>query len=262
MSRPVRIALNGASGRMGTSILELLKIDDRFELVHAVVSSSSDVHGTPVFHDRGLLRFAGDWNDAPAIDVMVDFSGPQGLDAALDHCLDHGIPLVTGTTGLGAELTASIEAASEQIALLRADNFSLGVTMLRHLLAQAAAGLPGWDLEIIETHHGRKQDAPSGTALALGDAAAQARSTTLDTAAVYQREGQTGPRREGTIGFSVVRGGDIVGEHTALLIGQGERLELTHRATDRAVFARGALQAAQWLVGRAPGSWQLEDVIA
>lgn len=261
MSRPVRIALNGASGRMGTAILELLKTDERFELVHAVVSCGSAVQNTPVSHDQDSVCFAGDWTDAPAIDVMIDFSGPQGLAAALDHCMDHGIPLVTGTTGLDAELAASMEASSEHIALLRADNFSLGVTMLRHLLAQAAAGLPEWDLEIVEAHHGRKQDAPSGTALTLGHAAAQARLTTLDAAAIYKREGQIGARREGTIGFAVVRGGDIVGEHTALLIGKGERLELTHRATDRAVFARGALQAAHWLVGRAPGRWQLEDVI-
>lgn len=262
MSRPVRLALNGASGRMGGAILDLLGADDRFELVHAVVAADSDVLDAPVPGiGDGSLRFASGWKTAPAIDVMIDFSAAAGLQAALDHCVAHGIALVSGTTGLDAGLTASMEAAAGQIALLRADNFSLGVTMLRHLLAQAAAGLPDWDLEIIEAHHGRKQDAPSGTALALGQAAAVARSTTLDKAVVYGRQGHTGARADGAIGFAVVRGGDIVGEHTALLIGQGERLELGHRATDRAVFARGALQAAHWLVGRPSGRWQLEDVI-
>ena len=145
--------------------------------------------------------------------------------------------------------------------ILRAANFSLGVAVLTRLLREAAAALPSWDLEIVEAHHGRKQDAPSGTALALGHAAAAARHTTPE-AAVYSREGQTGERIDGSIGFAVVRGGDIVGEHTAMLIGQGERLELVHRATDRSIFARGALQAAHWLAGRAPGQWQLDNVIA
>jgi 4-hydroxy-tetrahydrodipicolinate reductase len=129
-------------------------------------------------------------------------------------------------------------------------------------LREAAASLPDWDIEIVEAHHGRKQDAPSGTALALGHAAAASRATTLEATAVYTREGRPGERVDGSIGFAVVRGGDIVGEHTAMLIGQGERLELSHRATDRSIFARGALQAALWLRGRAAGQWRLEDVIA
>ena len=151
---------------------------------------------------------------------------------------------------------------ASSVAILRAANFSLGVAVLTRLLREAAAALPGWDLEIVEAHHGRKQDAPSGTALALGHAAAAARHTSLEAAAVYSRVGQTGERIDGSIGFAVVRGGDIVGEHTAMLIGQGERLELGHRATDRSIFARGALQAAHWLAGRAPGQWRLDDVIA
>ena len=134
--------------------------------------------------------------------------------------------------------------------------------MLTRLLREAAAALPDWDLEIVEAHHGRKQDAPSGTALALGQAAASARHSTLESAAVYNRQGRTGERVDGSIGFSVIRGGDIVGEHTAMLVGQGERLELVHRATDRSIFARGALQAAHWLAGRTPGQWQLDDLIA
>ncbi len=260
-SSPIRLAINGASGRMGQALLSLLRDERRFELAHAVVSPGSVHDGEPVWLGEAL-RQARDWSHAPALDVVIDFSGPAGLAATLDHCLAHGIPLVTGTTGLDAQLQARLDAAGSRIALLRAANFSLGVALLTRLLREAAAALPDWDLEIVEAHHGRKQDAPSGTALALGQAAAAARDSTLEDAAVYSREGHTGARVTGSIGFAVIRGGDIVGEHQALLIGSGERLELGHRATNRAIFARGALQAAQWLVGRAAGHWRLEDVLA
>ena len=260
-SSPIRLAINGASGRMGQALLSLLRADGRFELAHAVVSPGSAHDGKPVWLGQ-VLHYAHDWSCVPVLDVVIDFSGPAGLAATLDHCLAHGIPLVTGTTGLDDALQARLEAAGSRIALLRAANFSLGVALLTRLLREAAAALPDWDLEIVEAHHGRKQDAPSGTALALGQVAAAVRGTTLDASAVYSREGRTGERAPGSIGFAVVRGGDIVGEHQALLVGAGERLELGHRATDRAIFARGALQAAHWLVGRAAGHWRLEDVLA
>lgn len=263
MTRPLRLAINGASGRMGSALLGLLGSDARFELVHAVVSPDSPHDGLPVFAGRAdALRFTHDWAQAPALDVIIDFSGPAAMAAALDHCLAHGTPLVSGTTGLDAAMEARLTDAGKRIAILCAANFSLGVAVLTKLVREAAAALPNWDLEIVEAHHGRKQDAPSGTALALGHAAAVARQTTLDAAAVYSREGQAGERAGGSIGFAVVRGGDIVGEHTAMLIGQGERLELGHRATDRTIFARGALQAAHWLTGHGAGHWQLDDVIA
>jgi len=265
MTRPVRLALNGASGRMGRALLDLLGEDERFELVHAVVAPGSAIDGQPVFPgaaNANSLRYAHDWSRAPAIDVVVDFSSPAALTPVLDHCLAHGTALVSGTTGIDPALEARLRDAGRDVALLRAANFSLGVAVLTRLLREAAAALPGWDLEIVESHHGRKQDAPSGTALALGHAAAAARETTLEAAAIYGREGRTGERSTGSIGFAVVRGGDIVGEHNAMLIGQGERLELGHRATDRSIFARGALQAAYWLAGRPVGHWQLDDVIA
>jgi len=263
MTRPLRLAINGASGRMGSALLGLLDGDTRFELAHAVVAPGSTQDGMPVFAGTTHpLRYVHDWTRAPEIDVVIDFSSPTALAAALDHCVAHGTALVSGTTGIDRALEARLIEAAAGIAILRAANFSLGVAMLTRLLREAAAALPGWDLEIVEAHHARKLDAPSGTALALGHAAATARGTTLETAAVYSREGRTGEHAEGSIGFAVVRGGDIVGEHTAMLIGQGERLELGHRATDRSIFARGALQAAQWLSGRAAGQWQLDDVIA
>lgn len=260
-SAPLRLAVNGASGRMGQALLTLLRTDARFELAHAVVSPGSTHDGEPVWLGQTLCH-AHDWSRAPALDVAIDFSGPAGLAAALDHCLAHGIPLVTGTTGLDAALQARLEAAGTRIALLRAANFSLGVALLTRLLREAAAAMPDWDLEIVEAHHGRKQDAPSGTALALGHTAAAARDTTLDATAVYSREGRTGERVPGSIGFAVVRGGDIVGEHQALLIGPGERLDLGHRATDRAIFARGALAAAAWIAGRPSGIYAMDDVLS
>ncbi len=263
MTPPVRLAINGASGRMGLELLQLLEHDERFVLVHALVAPGSVQEGLPVFFSApDGLKYASDWRHPPALDVVIDFSSPAALGPALDYCLAQQVALVSGTTGVDVELSRRMDAAGGRIALLRAGNFSLGAAVLTRLLRQAAVALAAWDLEIVEAHHGRKQDAPSGTALALGRAAAEARQTTLEAAAVYGREGQTGQRAEGSIGFAVIRGGDIVGEHTAMLIGEGERLELTHRATDRRIFARGALQAAVWLAGRPPGHWQLDDVIA
>jgi len=260
MTQAIRLGLNGASGRMGLALVGLLRHDRRFELAHAVVSPGSEHAGLPVA--GGPLRYAVGWQDAPALDAVVDFSGPAGLAAVLDHCVERGIALVTGTTGFDAALGARLAAATQRLPLLRAANFSLGVAVLTRLLREASAALREWDLEIVEAHHGRKDDAPSGTALALGEAAAAARGTSLAQAAVYSREGRTGARRTGTIGFAVVRGGDVVGEHQALLLGPGERVELGHRATDRSIFARGALEAAHWLAGKRPGAYDLEAMLA
>ena len=261
MPHPIRLAINGASGRMGRALLALVREDRRFELVNALVSANSEHNGAPVFAELPTsLRYSHDWNAVTA-HVVIDFSGPEGLAAALDYCITHKAALVTGTTGIDAPLQARLDDATQHIPLLHAANFSLGVAVLKRLLSQAAAALPDWDLEIVEAHHGRKEDAPSGTALALGDAAAEARGTTLAKDAVYVREGRPGARRSGSIGFAVVRGGDVVGEHTALLLGQGERVELSHRATDRSIFARGALEAAAWLTARKPGSYGIDDML-
>lgn len=261
MTQPIRLVINGASGRMGRALLALIREDGRFDLVSALVSKNSVHNGAPVFPELpSLLRYSHEW-DAITADVVIDFSGLDGLAAALGFCAAHDAALVTGTTGIDATLQAKLDEASQRIPLLHATNFSLGVAVLKRLLREAAAALPDWDLEIIEAHHGRKEDAPSGTALTLGHAAADARGTTLAKDAVYAREGRPGARRSGSIGFAVVRGGDVVGEHTALLLGQGERVELSHRATDRSIFARGALEAAAWLTGRKPGSYDIDDML-
>lgn len=264
MTDSVRLAISGASGRMGRSLLDLGRSQRRFQLCRAVIARGSDLVGKPtqdVATPTGL-RFSAGWDDAGDIDVVVDFSSPEGLRDALAFCVRENVALVVGTTGFGDDLEQALAEASARIPLLRAANFSLGVAVLTRLLREAAASLSHWDLEILEMHHGRKEDAPSGTALALAQAAADARSVDLADAAVYAREGRTGPREAGTIGFSVVRAGDIVGEHTAFLVGKGERLELSHRATDRAIFARGALEAAAWLAGQPPGTYNLDDMLA
>jgi 4-hydroxy-tetrahydrodipicolinate reductase len=243
MSNVLQLAINGANGRMGRAFQTLLEDDKRFALVAKIARNE-------------------DWRHAPALDVVIDFSTPDGFDAALTHCDLHGVALVSGTTGLDAAQRQRLEAAAASIPVLHAANFSLGVAVLTRLVREAAAALPSWDAEIIEAHHARKVDAPSGTALALGRAVADARGFDFNGVAVLSREGQAGARAADAIGFASIRAGDIVGEHTVLLAAAGERLELTHRATDRTIFARGALAAAAWLAGKPASAYALNDVIA
>lgn len=243
MPDPLRLAITGAHGRMGRSLQTLLRDDTRFMLAAQIARSE-------------------DWRTAPKLDVVIDFSTPQGFDAALAHCEAHGVALVSGTTGLDAAQRKRIDVAGGKIPVLYAANFSLGVAVLTRLLREAAGALPDWDVEIVEAHHVRKVDAPSGTALALGRAAAAVRGQDFDDVAVFGRHGHTGAREPGTIGFASLRAGDIVGEHTAYLVGHAERIELTHRAYDNAIFARGALAAAAWLAGKPAGAYSIQDVIA
>jgi 4-hydroxy-tetrahydrodipicolinate reductase len=237
-----RLAINGAGGRMGRALQTLLREDARFELA-------------------AMIDTSGDWGSASKLDVVVDFSSPAGFDAALAHCVAQRMALVSGTTGLAASQRSALAAAARTIPVLHAANFSLGVAVLTRALRDAAASLPDWDLEILEMHHARKLDTPSGTALALGRAAAAARRQDFDDVALLSREGQIGARATGSIGFASIRAGDVVGEHTAILATPGERLELSHRATDRAIFARGALTAAACLAGKPPGAYTIDDVI-
>ena len=258
--RPLRVAVNGAAGRMGRALCTLLSDDRRFVLARAIVpAGAAEVDGA-VYPGTAAPHFTAGWGDAPLLDVVIDFSSPAGLRDALAFCLRTDTALVTGTTGCDAALQAELAAASSRIALLRAANFSLGVAVLARLVREAAAALPAWDAEIVEAHHAAKRDAPSGTALALGRAVAQSRDAHAATPAADPN--RNGARVPGSVGYAVLRGGDIVGEHTVMLIGQGERLELSHRATERSVFARGALHAASWLAGRNAGAWSLDDVLA
>ena len=258
MNRPLRIAVNGATGRMGRVLLDLLHADGRFDVVAAITASGMPQLGERVWLDRASPCFSDDWPQ-DRLDGVIDFSGPDGLASALDYCTREGVALVSGPTGIDAALRSRLAQASARIPVMHASNFSLGAAVLMRLLRQAAAALPQWDLEIIEAHHQRKTDAPSGTALSLGEAAAAARGTTLASEGVTGA--REGARRSGSIGFAVVRGGDIVGEHTAMLIGAGERIELSHRAGDRSIFARGAIEAASWLCGQPPGAYDLEAML-
>ena len=221
---------------MGQALLRLCAEPDSGCAVVAAVSRKVGqrvVDGVPQFA-------AGELHGVPAFDVAVDFSLPEGFDAILALCLERGTPLVSGTTGLEPAQREAIEAAAARIPVLWASNFSLGVAVLHDLVQRAARALPGWDCDIVEVHHARKVDAPSGTALTLGAATEQ---------------GGAAPR------YASLRAGDVVGEHTVQFTGHGERVELVHRATSRDVFARGALHAARRLRGRAPGRYRLADLL-
>ena len=194
--------------------------------------------------------------------VAIDFSLPQCVTANAAACAEARVPLLVGTTGFDAATRAALEAAAKTIPILIAPNTSVGVNVVRQLVKLATEALGrGYDVEIGEAHHRMKRDAPSGTALALGEAVAQARGVELKDVAVFDRHGANEPRRDGEIGFSVVRAGDIVGEHTVTFAVAGERVEITHRASDRITFARGALRAAEWLIGRPPGLYSMNDVL-
>jgi len=226
------ISIFGASGRMGQAIAEALELRDDARIAE---------------HHP---------------DVFVDFSVPDAVGEHLRQARRAGKPILIGTTGLGAGHRRLIDEAAAEIALIHAANTSLGVNLLAYLVREAAARLgPDWDLEIVEMHHRMKADAPSGTALMLGWAAAEARGVELDSVAERGRDGITGPREPGRIGFASLRGGSVAGEHLAVFAAEGERLELGHRAESRAIFARGAIEAALWLVGRPAGRYTMADVL-
>jgi len=258
----LKIAVVGASGRMGQAILRLAKSLGDVEVVGALVRPGSPAEDE-VVPDWPRLRYTSDQSAALVeAEVVLDFSAATDGSALVRHCVDHDLPLLVGTTGLADAARDALERASRKVPVLIAPNTSKGVNILLDLVHRAAAALgDDYDIEIFEAHHNRKSDAPSGTALRLGEVAAEARRKRLDAVSVHHRKGQTGPRRAGDIGFSVVRGGDIAGEHTVYLAGPGERLELSHRASSRDTFAHGALDAARWLAGRQAGLYDMRDVL-
>lgn len=199
---------------------------------------------------------------ARASDVLVDFSAPAALEGNLDAAVAAGVPIVIGTTGLEERHHFLCDAAADAVAVLQTGNTSLGVTLLAHLVREAASRLgEDWDIEIVETHHRMKVDAPSGTALLLGEAAAKGRAVSLAEAAVRGRDGITGARQAGTIGFASLRGGTVAGDHTVHFLADNERVSLSHLAENRAIFARGAVRAAEWLIGRAAGRYTMPEVL-
>jgi len=199
---------------------------------------------------------------AGACDVLIDFSSPHALEANLDAAAGAGIPILVGTTGLEERHHWLIDSAATRTAVLQTGNTSLGVNMLAHLVREAAARLgEDWDIEIVETHHRMKVDAPSGTALLLGEAAAEGRMIRLADNAVRGRDGITGAREAGTIGFASLRGGTVAGDHTVHFLADNERIALSHLAENRMIFARGAVRGAQWLIGKAPGRYRMPEVL-
>lgn len=261
MSGPLKVAVLGATGRMGHALIRLIAADPgRWRLSGAAGSRTSTRQGQDAGVQAGLEALGVSIDDrmdraVDGADVAVDFTLPAATPEVLDACAGAGVPLVSGTTGLDDATRARLEELSRVLAVVYARNFSPGVTLLTELARQAAEALDeDYDAEIVEAHHRRKLDAPSGTALALGEAVASGRGIGLESHAVWTRHGQHAPRERGQIGFAVLRAGGIVGDHTVVLASDEERLELTHRAADRSVFARGALRAALWLAHQAPAS--------
>ena len=244
-ARELQVAIFGASGRMGRAVVAAVE-----ESSGAAVKGSTTSSGDPAAALRGA-------------DVAIEFALPQATAANLAACVAAKRPIVIGTTGHDDAQRAQIAAAAREIAIVMAPNMSLGVNLLLKLVELTAGKLDAsYDIEVFEAHHRNKKDAPSGTALALGAAAASGRGVKLSEVAEHARHGTGAGRARGAIGFSVFRGGDVVGDHTVTFAGAGERIELTHRASDRMAFARGAVQAARWLVGRPPGLYSMQDVLA
>jgi 4-hydroxy-tetrahydrodipicolinate reductase len=234
----------GAGGRMGRAIAALLA-----EAEEAQLAGGADRGDDPA-------ALAG------ACDVLIDFSLPEALDPNLMAAVATRTPIVVGTTGLTGEHQRLIDSAAAHVPVLQAFNMSLGVNLLAHLVREAAARLgPDWDIEIVEMHHRMKADAPSGTALLLGEAAATGRGVPLDAVSHRGRDGITGPREPGRIGFAALRGGSVAGDHQLIFAGEGERIELGHRAESRAIFARGAIRAALWLSDKSAGRYAMSDVL-
>jgi 4-hydroxy-tetrahydrodipicolinate reductase len=253
---------------MGGQIMRLLPEMPRYRLVGAVVSTHNAALGQDAGRHAGAPECGVPFCSALApllaeADLVIDFSSGTAVGAHLGACVAARVPLLIGTTGLPQELQAPLAAAATHIALLVAANTSLGVCVLEELVRRAAAALPApFEVEILDVHHRHKVDAPSGTALALGEAVASARGQRLAEQARSGRQGAAGPRLSGEIGFAALRGGDVVGEHEVRFLGPGEALSLTHRATDRSIFARGALQAGSWLVSQPPGRYAMRDVLS
>jgi 4-hydroxy-tetrahydrodipicolinate reductase len=262
----IRTVLIGATGRMGSSIVRLLPQFPSLQLCGAVAAEGNAAIGEDAAARIGEPRCGiSITSSLPALlrdaQLAIDFSTAGAAAANLAACVAARVPLLLGTTGLPATLTAALTAAADSIALLVAANTSLGLNVLLGLARTAAGALPlDYDIEIFEAHHRGKLDAPSGTALALGEAAAHGRDRTLSDSAIRARHGVSAPRERGQIGFASLRGGDVVGEHEILFLGPGERLVLRHSVTDRAVFARGALTAAAWLSGQPPGRYSMSDI--
>ncbi|HEX5806320.1 MAG TPA: 4-hydroxy-tetrahydrodipicolinate reductase [Macromonas sp.] len=267
MSQPShRICIPGASGRMGRMLIEaILAADD------CTLSGALDLPHSPALgldpaafmgQASGLAIVSDIAQGLAGSQYLIDFTRPEGTMAHLQACVQHGVKLVIGTTGFTDEQKAEIAEASKKIAIMMAPNMSVGVNVTLKLLEMAAKALStGYDIEVIEAHHRHKVDAPSGTALKMGEVIADALGRDLKDCAVYERYGHTGERDPSTIGFATIRGGDIVGDHTVLFAGTGDRIEITHKSSSRATYAQGSLRAVRFLADKPTGLYDMFDVL-
>jgi 4-hydroxy-tetrahydrodipicolinate reductase len=265
MAGPLRVAIAGASGRMGRMLIEAVLAADDMTLAGAL-----DVAGSAIGQDAAQflgktsgVKIESDLRAGLAgADLLIDFTRPEGTLAHLAACRERGVKAVIGTTGFSDAQKAVIAEHAEHIAIVMAPNMSVGVNVMLKLLDTAARALSqGYDIEIIEAHHRHKVDAPSGTALAMGEVVATALGRDLEQCAVYGREGVTGERDPSTIGFATIRGGDIVGDHTVLFAGTGERIEITHKSASRVSYAQGSLRAARFVANRQTGLFGMNEVL-
>ncbi|RTR37150.1 4-hydroxy-tetrahydrodipicolinate reductase [Shewanella canadensis] len=267
MSEPVRVAITGGSGRMGRTLIEAARQQPSILLGAAIERAGSTLIGV----DAGELAGVGAMNVAITdsldkvvddFDILIDFTSPEASIVHTDWCAKNGKAIVIGTTGFNHAQKEQISAYSESTPIVMAPNMAVGVNLMWKLLEVAAKVMGDYtDIEIIEGHHRYKKDAPSGTALKMGEVIAEALGRDLEKCAVYGREGITGERDRETIGFSTIRAGDLVGEHTAMFADIGERIEITHKASSRMTFANGAMRAASWLVDQDPGLYDMQQVL-
>jgi 4-hydroxy-tetrahydrodipicolinate reductase len=263
---PLRVAIAGCTGRMGHMLIEAVLAADDCVLAGALDRADSPALGQDATAFLGKTSGVAITSDLhtglKGADCLIDFTRPEGTMAHLAVCRTLGVQLVIGTTGFSGEQKAAIGAAAQDIAIVMAPNMSVGVNVVLRLLDTAARALKeGYDIEIVEAHHRHKVDAPSGTALKMGEVVAAAIGRDLKDCAVYGREGVTGERDPSTIGFATVRGGDVVGDHTVMFMGTGERIEVTHKSSSRATYAQGSLRAVRFLAGKASGLYGMDDVL-
>lgn len=262
-----KIAVTGAAGRMGKMLIEAISKAEGAQLTAAIERPESSLIGADAGELAGIgknsIQVVGNLTEVLAdFDVLIDFTTPQATLANARLCSEHSKQLVVGTTGFTAQQKAELQAHGSSTALCIAANYSTGVNVCLKLLDMAAKVMgDDVDIEVYEAHHRHKVDAPSGTALAMGEVVAKALDRDLSKVAVYGREGQTGARSRDTIGFATVRGGDVVGDHTVMFMAEGERVEITHKASNRMSFARGAVRAAAWLQQQSPGIYDMQDVL-
>ncbi|NVK38948.1 MAG: 4-hydroxy-tetrahydrodipicolinate reductase [Gammaproteobacteria bacterium] len=263
-----RIAIIGAAGRMGRILIEATELAEGAKLGAGIVLPDDSLKGADAGEMAGLgkklgVSLLGSLEEAVNdFDVLIDFTAPEATMANIEFCKVHGKGIVIGTTGLTDEQKSTLQAAGKEMQIVFAPNYSVGVTLCLNLLRMAAKVMGNdSDIEVIEMHHRHKVDAPSGTALRLGEVVAETLGWDLNEVAVYGREGQTGARPQKQIGFETIRGGDVVGDHTVMFATEGERVEITHKAQSRMTFAKGAVRAAAWLKTQPNGVYDMQDVL-